>query len=369
MLNNLHQFISNYFRKIYANEYRIFSTLIFQKISKRQNRFRFHTTLIFTTSVLLLLVPIYAAAAGELKEIAPGIYIRPGLHEDFSKSNQGHIANIGFIVGNDRVAVIDTGSNIQEGMALRQMIREITDLPIEYVILSHMHPDHSLGAAAFRQDNPKFIGHAQLGDALARRQSVYLNNMTQILGSASEGTEMVFPDQTVTVDQRLSLDLGGRLLHLTAYPTAHTNNDISIYDSKTATLWLSDLLFIDRIPVVDGSILGWMKVTNGLINANCFNNSAKTEDDHKARDSLNCDAIARVVPGHGPVVTQWKTALLNQRRYLENIANEIREIIKQGGTITQAVEQVGLNERSNWLLFKTYHGRNVTAAFAELEWE
>lgn len=369
MLINVQHFISSYFRKIYANQHRIFAILIFQKITKRRNMLRFQSLLMVIGSLLLMLMPMHEVSAGELKEVAPGIYVRHGLHEDFSKSNHGHIANIGFIVGNDRVAVIDTGSNLLEGKALRQMIREVTDLPIEYVILTHMHPDHSLGTAAFRQDNPKYIGHAQLGDALARRQSVYLNNMTQILGPSAEGTEMVFPDTTVAVDRQLNLDLGGRLLHLTAYPTAHTNNDITIYDRKTGTLWLSDLLFVERIPVIDGSILGWLKVINGLIEADCFNYLANPGDDLKESDSHNCSTVERVVPGHGSVVTQWKTALANQRRYLENIANDIREIIKKGGTITQAVEQVGLEERHKWLLFKKYHGRNVTAAFAELEWE
>jgi hypothetical protein len=58
-----------------------------------------------------------------------------------------------------------------------------------------------------------------------------------------------------------------------------------------------------------------------------------------------------------------------QRRYLNTVAEEIRKIIDRGGTIEEAIDTVGYAERGQWLLFDEYHRRNVTAAFAELEWE
>ena len=61
---------------------------------------------------------------------------------------------------------------------------------------------------------------------------------------------------TSLVSTRLDLDLGGRHLMLRALGPAHTDNDLTIMDDKTRTLWLSDLLFVDRLPVVDGSLLG-----------------------------------------------------------------------------------------------------------------
>ena len=282
-----------------------------------------------------------------IEEIAPGIYLRPGIQQDASARNRGHIANLGFIVGKERVAVIDTGGSYQEGLALRRAIRDTTPLPIAYVILSHMHPDHVLGAAAFSQDAPAYIGHAQLQDALVRRQSFFLDRVRQVLGDGAEGTRIVLPSKVVGVGQVMKLDLGDRILQLQAYPTAHTNNDLTVYDGDTGTLWLADLLFVERIPVVDGSLLGWLKVMQGL----------------------NGRQLERIVPGHGPAVPDWKKALANQRRYLEVLASGIRQIISKGGTIKQAVERVGRKEKANWLLFDDYHGRNITTGFVELEWE
>jgi quinoprotein relay system zinc metallohydrolase 2 len=315
-------------------------------------------------TMLLLFAGGLQARSAAVMEIAPGVFMWPGDQAEFSAHNQGHIANIGFIVGTERVAVIDTGSSYRQGLELRKAIRETTQLPIAYVILTHMHPDHVLGAAAFEQDKPTYIGHGQLPDALARRQSVYLRRMQEILGEAAKDTQIVFPSKTVAAEHSLTLELGGRRLLLQAYPTAHTNNDLSIYDEKTGTLWLSDLLFVERIPVVDGSILGWLKVIDKLSKQACIEISSANSESKE-----QCAEIKRIVPGHGSVTTQWQQALADQRRYLDFVAAGIRKIISKGGSITQAVESVGWEEQEHWLLFKEFHGRNVTAVFAELEWE
>ncbi len=329
-------------------------------------------------SLMLLAIALFApmeisqAQNNELVEIAPGVYLRPGIQEEFSRENRGHIANIGFIVGDQRVAVIDTGSSYREGLELRKKIAEITALPIGYVIITHMHPDHALGAAAFSQDNPVYIGHEELADALARRQQTYLQSMREILGrEETEGTRMVFPTNDVAIGQALELDLGGRLLKLQAYPTAHTNNDLTVFDERTGTLWLSDLLFVERIPVIDGSLRGWLQVIDDLSKQRCLTKQADSAvgAEENASSEASCVPIQRVVPGHGPVVSHWQEALADEHRYLENTANGIRKVIKAGGSITEAVESVARQERDKWLLFDQYHGRNVTAGFAELEWE
>lgn len=58
-----------------------------------------------------------------------------------------------------------------------------------------------------------------------------------------------------------------------------------------------------------------------------------------------------------------------QERYLTVLATEIRALIAGGGTIEDAIARVGQSARGAWRLFDLYHPRNVTASFAELEWE
>jgi quinoprotein relay system zinc metallohydrolase 2 len=285
------------------------------------------------------------STAFDVVEVAPGIFVHPGVHELSTPDNLGAIANVGFIVGEAAVAVIDTGGCALAGGRLHAAIQEVTDRPVRYVVASHVHPDHLMGHAAFAAEQPTFVGHAKLAAALAARGPFYLEKLREAFGPLAEGTELVAP--TLLVEERLVLDLGGRKLELIAHPTAHTNNDLSVLDSATGTLWLADLLFMARCPVIDGSLLGWLAVLEQLRNRE----------------------FARVVPGHGPVSALWPAALDPQLAYLTRLRDEIRAVLAAGGTLEQAVATVGQEERSKWLLFDEYHARNVTAAFAELEWE
>ncbi|HDY86177.1 MAG TPA: quinoprotein relay system zinc metallohydrolase 2, partial [Methylophaga sp.] len=222
------------------------------------------------------------------------------------------------------------------------------DLPICYVINTHVHPDHILGNAAFKEDAPEFIGHEKLPAAIAARQSYFAKTFQQILGKAYVGTEFIDPSLTVSVGEPITIDLGNRVLTLTAYSTSHTDNDLTVLDNTTKTLWTGDLLFIKRIPALDGSINGWLKTMHQL----------QTMD-------LNF-----VIPGHGKAGSkQWQQGLIDQIRYFTVLRTEIRKIIDNMGTIDEATETVGLEEAKNWELFPLYHRRNITASFVELEWE
>ena len=159
------------------------------------------------------------------------------------------------------------------------------------------------------------------------------------------GTAIVMP--TKPVSDTIELDLGGRKLKLSPHSTAHTDNDLTILDELTGTLILGDLAFVGRVPTIDGSIVGWLKVIS----------------------ELRSQTVARVVPGHGPPSLAMDAALDPLERYMTAIANDVRAAIKAGDTLSQATETVALGEKDNWLLFDEHHKRNVTAAFAELEWE
>ena len=299
------------------------------------------------------LVVLMAAAAANgagivplaVTEIAPGVFVHGGVQQDASPGNADEIANIGFILGDKEVAVIDPGGSYEEGRALRAAIRVRTALPIRYVIMTHVHPDHIFGAAAFRGDHPDFVGHAKLPGALAQRGEYYLRRLREALGARAEGSEIVPP--TLLVSSRLDLDLGGRRIDLWAHGPAHTDNDLTIFDEKTRTFWLADLLFVDRVPVVDGSLLGWLK-------------------ELAAVTAIPAD---RAVPGHGPISVAWPQAAAPERRYLETLAHDTRAAIKAGIGIADAPQHVGQSERGRWLLFDDYNARNATASYKELEWE
>ncbi len=283
--------------------------------------------------------PVFAT-----EQIAPGIHIRRGVDEDVMTRNDDGIANIGFIVGRDAVAVMDPGGSLIDGLRLRATIRQTTQLPIKYVVMSHVHPDHVFGAPAFQIDNPQFVGHAGLPRALALRGDFYRKRLENTLGRERAGG-VVAP--TLLVQDHAEIDLGGRVLALTAHGIAHTDCDLSVLDRNTGTLLAADLLFVKRVPSLDGSLRGWLKELAAL-------------------ESVSA---RRAVPGHGPTSVDWPSGAKDLERYLGTLLRETREAIRKGLDLEAAVGTVARSERSRWALFNDYNGHNVTQAFKELEWE
>lgn len=294
---------------------------------------------------LLMSTTGWALPALQVTEAAPGVFVHVSEHHWPDRENHGEIANIGFIVGDDCVAIIDSGGSPRQGLALRQAVKNATSKPVCYVINTHVHPDHIYGNRAFKEKGVRFVGHYKLARAMATRAPHYLSKADELLDIRVGPDNIIPPD--MQVKQTLKLNLGNRELVLTAHPSAHTDNDLSVYDKNTDTLWLADLLFLEHIPVIDGSIRGWLKEMERL------------EKNH----------YKLVIPGHGRLVKDWPASLQPQKAYLEQTASEIRTMIKQGKTLEYAVDHVGLSAKNNWQLFEQFHRKNVTIAFAELEWE
>ncbi len=301
----------------------------------------------FMGLIVLALLSFQAEAVAPLAmtQAAEGVYVHVGVTELPDKINHGAIANIGFIVGERCVAVVDTGGNPEEGLALKAAITEVTNKPICYVINTHVHPDHIYGNRAFQDGKVKFVGHQKLARAMSSRGSYYLEKAQEQLAVQLTAQDLIPPD--IAVNETLKLDLGQRELVLTAHPTAHTDNDLSVYDAKTDTVWLSDLLFTTHLPVIDGSAKGWLQEME------------KLERQH----------FTTVIPGHGAIVKDWPKSLQPQKHYIQGLITEIRQLQKQGKFLEDAVANLKYTAAHEWALVNEFHRKNITSTFAELEWE
>ncbi|MCJ2067171.1 quinoprotein relay system zinc metallohydrolase 2 [Methylobacterium sp. J-088] len=285
-----------------------------------------------------------AAESFTLEEVGPGIFVRKGLIADASPENADAIANIGFLIGKTGVLVTESGGSLADGQWLRAEIAKRTPKPVTHVVLTHVHPDHVFGAGAFVADKPVFIGHAKLTEALSARGEFYRSRLIDLLGEDRTGP-VVYP--TMSVADTAEVDLGDRRLTFTAHGPAHTTSDLSMIDSGSGLLFPADLLFVNRIPSLDGSLKGWL-----------------TEIER-----LKAMGPARAVPGHGPVAVDLAPALADLTGYLTALRDGTRAAIAKDVPIDKAVDSVARDQRDKWALFDTYNGRNVTVAYQELEWE
>jgi quinoprotein relay system zinc metallohydrolase 2 len=287
-----------------------------------------------------------AAPPFPLQEVAPGIFAHAGEIALMSEGNEGDIANIGFVIGDKGVAVVDTGGSMEVGRRLLAAVRARTDKPILYVINTHEHPDHVFGNGAFDGLGATFVGHRNLPRALAMRGAFYLKAFRRIIGDRLMDEVKIIPP-TLTVEDRLTLDLGGRTLELRAWPPAHTDCDLTVFDTKTRTLFAGDLVFVGHLPIIDGSLKGWLADLEGL----------------------EAVPAERVIPGHGPIGLPWPKALDDERAYLSGLARDVKAFIARGAPLEAAAKEAGQSLRDDWRLFDDYNARNVTAAYSEYEWD
>ena len=293
-----------------------------------------------------------------MQQLAPGVFVQHGLQQPWAPANAGNVANVAFIVGSRCVAVVDSGGSLQVGQRLRLAVAQATPLPVCLVVTTHAHPDHLLGLAAFvpapgQGAAPALAAHIRLSAALGARERSYRQAVQREFGQTLPDSAIVYP--TLPVQDTLDFDLGERVLRLQAWPTAHTDNDLTVFDLASRTLFTGDLVFGGHLPVLDGRLLGWLAVM----------------------DQLQQMGARRVVPGHGATSDDLAVLLAPQRRYLLALRDDVRAALRQRLTLAQAVDRIGVAPAATgtaspappWLLTELFHKRNVTAAFAELEWE
>ncbi len=280
-----------------------------------------------------------------LNEVSPGNFLHHGKHVSIDHAQHDDIANIGFIIGDRCIAVIDTGGSVNTGIKLLQQIRAVTDKPICYVINTHIHFDHLLGNKAFITEKPEYVGHHHLAEEVEQNREFFLERFKDDLGPNPATTSIIGPD--ILIEETTTLDLGNRSLTLIAYPVSHSHSDLVVIDNKTGTLWAGDLIFRERIPSLTGSLIGWLKTTEELLGL----------------------TVKTVIPGHGTETNSIIDATEQLQGYLQRLLDETRLAIANGLFINEAIESVDKNNQSNWLLFEYQHPTNVSKAYTELEWE
>ncbi len=284
----------------------------------------------------------------DVREIAPGVYAHQAPITAMDTASGGDIGNNGFIVGDDAVAVIDTGGAPIMGERLKKSIEKITDKSIRYVINTHEHPDYTFGNVAFVAPGVTFVGHKNLPRSLAVRGPHYIQTLRRDMGEALvKDVKLIPPTLLVDVGKDTHLDVGHRIIDLHAWPPGATDCDLTVFDEKTKTLFAGDLLFLQHVPVIDASVLGWL------------------ED----MPQLAVIPARLAVPGHGPVGVAWPQALDAEKAYLLKLTKDVRGILAKGEDINVAAREAGQSEASKWHLFGVYNSRNATAVYAELEWK
>ena len=151
------------------------------------------------------------------------------------------VPNIGYVVGDRAVLVIDTGLGPRNGAAVYEVAKKLADTKALFLVTTHVHPEHDLGAQAFPAtatlirsiDQVKEIAETglQLAKVFASRSP--LN--AELLKDAD------FRKADITFEHSYDLDLGGVRAKLTAMGPNHTAGDTIVWVEPDRVLFAGDL--------------------------------------------------------------------------------------------------------------------------------
>src|SRR5262249_15511438 len=208
-----------------------------------------------------------------LREISPHVHIIPD-------NSVPLVPNVGYVVGDQAVLVIDTGLGPRNGAAVYEVAKKLGGSKALYLVTTHVHPEHDLGAQAF----PATIKLIRSNDQVKDIAEFGLQLAKVFAGRSATNAELLkdadFRKADITFDKDYDLDLGGVHARLTAMGPNHTAGDTIIWVDGDRVVSSGDLAMRAQPPCASphSSLRQWMS----------------------SLDQLEALKPAIIVPSHGP---------------------------------------------------------------------
>ena len=234
--------------------------------------------------------------------VAAGIWLVRGADAAIDFANGGAIANCAIIATAAGPVLFDCGPSLGYGQALRRLARDLTRQDPALVLVSHLHPDHDLGAGAF---DPAIVGALAVTIAEIERDGPGMTDaMFRMLADWMRGTQLVVPTRRLEPGPLL---IGGRALRLFGL-AGHSGGDLAVLDEASGTLIAGDLVFHDRAPATPHADLARWRA---------------------ALDTLAAVPHRLLIPGHGPADRSGR-AIEQTRDWLNWLAGALDDAAAAG---------------------------------------
>jgi len=274
--------------------------------------------------------------------IGDGLWLVRGDDGPIAATNGGAIANIVIAATDAGTVLVDCGPSLRYGQALKLMAETLTGKPAVRVYLTHLHPDHIFGSAAF---DPKVLATtAAVAATIEQEGTSFSDGMYRLLGDWMRGSELRMPGTILPGD---SETIGGRTFRLLTL-SGHSAADLAILDTRTGTLIAGDLVFHDRAPSTPHADLPKWRA---------------------ALDRLAAVPHRSLVPGHGPRDLTPTAAIDQTRDWLAWLDGMLRAAVQSGSDMVEAGD-TAIPQRFAGITTARYElQRSVSHFFPRLEAE
>lgn len=311
-------------------------------------RLNYKPTLFRTLALLSLILPAIVNAGSGLpapSQVSQHAWAWIGPYGPPTEENQGFRMNMGFVVGNDRVAVIDSGYSGAMASAMIEQIRRITDRPIAYVVNTNSQPHRILGNAVFRKAGAEILASEAAVPRITGDGPALASTAEGILGITPGSIQPPgTPDRILK--ESAQLDLGGVTLNVIPVGTAHTSGSMVVEVVKDKAVYAGDVLYGGRLLAVlpVSRVDGWIA----------------------AFDKLRAFGEAVFVPGHGEPggLTEFE---ISTYEYLTTLRTHMDEAVEQGTDLQEAIGSLDQSKWQHLADFDALAGRNAHQTFLERE--
>lgn len=314
---------------------------------------RLNKTLLASICLMGMSVGCSTGAIAEKAILAPPtqvsehLYAWIGPHGGPSPDNQGFRMNMGFVVGKEAIAVIETGYHEPMAREMLQQIAAISSLPVKYVINTNSQPDRFLANEYFRRQGAVIIASSAEAKRMAAMGNLFAEASERALGLKAGSIVPPNPPDRI-LDAGTELDLGGLVLVLKQFGAAHTPSPLVVHIPQDNVVYAGDILYSGRLPaVVDGgNVKSWLAVF----------------------EALREFGDATFVPGHGKP-DKLSAFEFSTREYLQVLHAHMTQAVEQGKDLQDAIRSLDQSRFEKLENYEDLAGRNANIAYLEAEAE
>ncbi|MBN1271591.1 MAG: MBL fold metallo-hydrolase [Candidatus Aminicenantes bacterium] len=264
--------------------------------------------------------------------------------------------NVLFMVTEEGVLVVDSGSMSAHGRLITEAVQKLTTQPVKYLVLTHYHYDHTGGVSGFSSEI-QMIGHANLaknlrdnvGPLINRlalpRYEEYLQDLEKQVKKLEEENSPNLKvmegrlnfyknlyhelksfkpfEPEISFEKRMTISLGGETVELIYLGPNHTDDGCLVYFPEKKVLHTGDFFINGACPFLDE--LSGSDIDNWINKL------------HEVHDSWDAETV---VPGHGIIC--GKERMKYMISLLQELRSGVTEAIQKGWTLEQTIEQIEL---------------------------
>ena len=276
--------------------------------------------------------------------VAPDVYAVIGDLAGQTYENDGLNNNLGFVVTDTGVLVINTGPSLRVAKALHVAIKKTTKQPIKWVVNVNSQNHYWLGNDYFKSLGATLIASKEGERVMREMGAQQLETNLALLKEKAAGTKLTYPTDLVA-DKR-DLKLGKTLVQLLHFGAAHTPGDLVVWLPEQKLLFAGDIIYTERLLAVIpiGNSANWIEAFDKLA-------------------ALNPKTI---VPGHGRPTT-IEHARRDTRDYLSFLRSEAKRVFDSSGSLQEAVDKTDQSRFRSLINFDLLARRNMNQVFQEVE--